>query len=117
MSFHEIQLHEDQPLDVIDELIRCALVDEVADEEPSSQVWQNIQAAVISCSRTRSSPSRVRWPWRQFASILQACTRGFIVPVVEANWDPRLAPRERSYLIWQQSLSLSLVPVAMMKIC
>jgi hypothetical protein len=116
MSSREIQLHEDQPLDVIDELIRWALVDEVADQEPSPQVWQNIQAAVISCSRPRSGPSRARRPWRQFASILQACAWGFVAPV-EANWDPRLAPKERSYLIWQQSFLLSCVPVAVMKIC
>ncbi len=116
MSSHEIRLHEDQPLDVIDELIRWSLVDEVADQEPSPHVWQSIQAAVISRSRARSRASRVRRPWRQFASILQACAWGLIFPI-EASWDPRLAPKERSYLVWQQSFLLSLVPVAVMKIC
>jgi len=116
MSSHEIQLHEDQPLDVMDELIRWALVDEVAGEEPSPQVWQKIQAGVIAHSRARPRPSRVRRPWRQFAWILQACAWGFIVSF-DTNWDPRLAPKERSYLIWQQSFLLSLMPVAVMKIC
>ena len=116
MSSHDIHLHEYQSLDMTDELIRWALLDEVTGQEPSPQVWQRIQAEVVSRSRAKSRASRGRLPWRQFASILQACAWGLIFPV-EANWDPRLAAKERSYLVWQQSFLLSLAPVAIMKIC
>jgi hypothetical protein len=116
MSSHEIQLYEDQCLDMLDELIHWALVDEVAGEEPPPQVWQNIQARVTANSRARPSRWRVKRPWRRFASILQACAWGFMAPL-DAQWDSRLAPGERSYLIWRQNFLLSLVPVAAAKIC
>ena len=47
MSSREIQPKmEGQPLDGIDELIRWVLVDEVAGEEPSPQVWDHIQQRI-----------------------------------------------------------------------
>ena len=114
MSSHKIQLNmEDQSLDTIDELIRWALLDEVAGEEPSPQVWQNIQTRLKARSWAMPGQSRVERPWRQFASVLQAWTLGLIAPL-DANWDPRLAPRERSYLIWRETLPLSMMPMAAM---
>ena len=112
MSSHRIQPKmRDQSLDEIDELIRWALLDEVAGEEPSPQVWQNIQARVMAHSRAMPSQSAVERPWRQFASLLQAWALGFIAPL-DANWDSRLAPRERSYLIWRENLLLSMMTMA-----
>jgi hypothetical protein len=117
MRSHKIQLKtKGQPPDAIDELIRWALLDEVAGEEPSSQVWQNIQAKVIAHSRAMTSQSRVERPWRQFASVLQAWVWGLIAPL-DANWDPVLTPRERAYLIWRQNLLLSMMPLATAIIC
>lgn len=112
MSSHKIQLNmEGQSLDAIDELIRWALLDEVAGEEPSPQVWQNIQARLIARSWATPSQSGVAGPWRQFASVLQAWALSLIAPL-DSNWDPRLAPRERTYLIWRENLLLSMMPLA-----
>ncbi len=102
---------QDQPLDAIDELIRWALVDEVAGEEPSPQVWRNIQANVMADSRPMPSQPAVAWPWRQLASVLQSWTFGLTVSL-DTNWDSRLTPRERAYLIWRENLSLSMMPIA-----
>ena len=114
MSSHKIQLKmESQPFDEIDELIRWALLGEAAGEEPSPQVWHNIQARLTAHSRTMPSQSGVEQPWRQFASVLQAWALGLIAPL-DANWDSRLAPRERSYLIWRATLPLSMMPMATM---
>ncbi len=114
MSSHKFQPKMGgQPLDAIDELIRWALLDEVAGEEPSPQVWQNIQARLTARSRAIPSQSGVERPWRQFASVLQAWALGLIAPL-DANWDSRLAPRERSYLIWRATLPLSMMPMAAM---
>jgi hypothetical protein len=114
MSFRKIQPKmESQPLDEIDELIRWALLDEVAGEEPSPQVWWNIQARLKARSEAMRGQSGVERPWRRFASMLQAWTLGIIAPL-DANWDPRLAPRERSYLIWRETLPLSMMPMAAM---
>ena len=112
MSSHRIQPKmEGQPLDGLDELIRWALLDEVAGEEPSPQVWQNIQAGLMMRSQAMPSQPGTERPWRQFASALQAWALGFVAPL-DANWDPRLAPRERSYLIWRENLLLSMMPMA-----
>ncbi len=112
MSSHKIQSKmQGQPFDAIDELIRWALVDEVAGEEPSPQVWQNIQARLMTRSQAIPSQSGVERPWRQFASLLQAWAWGIITPL-DVNWDPRLAPRERAYLLWRENLSLSIMPMA-----
>ena len=114
MSFRKIQPKmEGQPLDAIDELIRWALVDEVAGEEPSPQVWQNIQARLMARSWAMPSQSGVEQPWRQFVSLLQAWASSFVAPL-DANWDSRLAPQERSYLIWRETLPLSMMPMAAM---
>jgi hypothetical protein len=110
MSFPEVQPNrEEQPLDEIDQLIRWALLDAVAGEEPSPQVWQGIKAGVITRSRAMSSQSGTERPWRQFASFLRAWTSA-ILASSEANWDPMLAPRERSDLIWRESLLISMMP-------
>lgn len=110
MSFPKTQPKmEEQPLDEIDQLIRWALLDAVAGEEPSPQVWQDIKARVMTRSRAIPSQSGVERPWRQFVSALKAWTLGILAPA-EANWDPRLAPRARSYLIWRESLLLSMMP-------
>lgn len=110
MSFPKTQLKmEEQPLDEIDQLIRWALLDAVAGEEPSPQVWQGIKAGVMTRSRAMSSQSGAERPWRQFASILRAWTSA-VLASSEANWDPLLAPRERSYLIWRENLLLSMMP-------
>lgn len=114
MSSYRIQPEmEGQPLDGLDELIRWALLDEVAGEEPSPQVWQNIQAGLMVHSQAMPSQSGVEQPWRQLASVLQAWALGIIAPL-DANWDSRLAPRERSYLIWRETLPLSMMPMAAM---
>jgi hypothetical protein len=114
MSSRKIQPKmEDQPLDEIDELIRWALVDEVAGEEPSPQVWQNIQARLMARSWAMPSPSGVARPWRQFASALQDWASGFVSPL-ETNWDSRLAPRERAYLTWREPFPLSMMPLGAM---
>ena len=116
MSSHKIQLKtEGQSLDEIDELIRWALLDEVAGEEPSPQVWQNIQARVMARSWAMPGQSGAKWPWRRFASTLQAWASGFAASL-DANWDPRLAPQERSYLIWRESILLSMIPMAAVRI-
>ena len=112
MSSHRIK-PKTQPLDAIDELIRWALLDAVAGEEPSPQVWHNIQARLTARSRAIPSQSGVERPWRQFASTLQAWASGFGASL-DANWDSRLAPRERSYLIWRATLPLSMMPMAAM---
>ena len=83
MSSHEIQHNmESQPLDDIDRLIRWALVDEVGGEEPSPQVWHRIQARLVTHSRAVPSQSRVKRPWRQFASALQGWAAIFVAPLV-----------------------------------
>ncbi len=112
MSSRRAQLRvKDQPLDEIDALIRWALVDELAGEEPSPQVWQNIQAEVMARSRAMPSQSAVVRPWRQFASVLQAWTFG-LASSLDTNWDSRLTPRERAYLVWRENLLLSMMPLA-----
>jgi hypothetical protein len=114
MSFHRIQPEmKGQPPDAMDELIRWALLDEVAGEEPSPQVWQNIQARLTARPHAMPSQSGAERPWRQLASILQAWALSFVAPL-DANWDPRLAPQERSYLIWRETLPLSMMPMAAM---
>ena len=71
MSSHEIQHRmESQPLDEIDRLIRWALVDEVAGEEPSPQVWHRIHARVAARYRAVPSQSGVERPWRQLLASL-----------------------------------------------
>ena len=112
MSSHKIRLDmEGQSLDAIDDLIRWALLDEAAGEEPSPQVWQNIQARVVAHSRAMPIRPRASRPWRQFASALQDWAWGFAVPL-DTNWDTRLTPRERAYLIWRENLLLSMMPIA-----
>jgi len=112
MSFPKTQLKmEEQPLDEIDQLIRWALLDAVASEEPSPQVWQDIKARLMTRSRTMPSQSGGERSWRQFASALKDWTLGILTPS-EANWDPRLASRERSYLIWRENLSLLVMSMA-----
>jgi len=115
MSSHKFQPKkmESQPLDEIDGLIRWALLGEVAGEEPSPQVWQNIQARLTAHSRAMPSQSGVARPWRQFASTLRAWALG-ITASLDANWDPKLVPQERSYLIWRATLPLSMMPMATM---
>ncbi|MBL7184084.1 MAG: hypothetical protein ISS50_06505 [Anaerolineae bacterium] len=112
MSSHRIK-PKTQPLDAIDELIRWALLDAVAGEEPSPQVWHNIQARLTARSRAIPGQSGVARPWQQFASTLQAWALG-ITASLDANWDPKLAPQERSYLIWRATLPLSMMPMATM---
>jgi len=107
---------EGRPLDGLDELIRWALLDEVAGEEPSPQVWQNIQARLMVRSQAMPSQPGTERPWRQFASTLQAWALGIIAPL-DASWDSRLSPRERSYLIWRQNLLLSMMTVVSVTIC
>jgi hypothetical protein len=117
MSSHETQARmESQPLDAIDELIRWALLDEVAGEEPSPQVWHNIQARIVARSQAISSPSGVERPWRQFASLLQDWALGLVAPL-DTAWDARLTPRERAYLIWRENLLLSMRPIAAAVTC
>lgn len=99
--------------DEVDELIRWTLLDEVAGEEPSPQVWHNIQARVMAHPRTMPSQSAVERPWHQLASALQARALSLLAPL-EANRDSRLAPRERSYLIWRETLPLSMMPMTAM---
>lgn len=112
MSFRRIQPKmERQPLDEIDELIRWALLDSVAGEEPSPQVWQDIKARLMTRSRAMPSQSGVEHRWRHFASTIQACALGTLAPW-DANWHSRLAPRERSYLVWRENLLLSMMPAA-----
>jgi hypothetical protein len=112
MSFPKTQPEmEEQPLDEMDQLIRWALLDAVAGEEPSPQVWQDIKARVMTRSRAMPSQSGVEPPWRQFASALKAWTSAVLAPA-EASWDPRLVPRERSYLIWRENLLLSMMPTS-----
>ena len=114
MSSHKIQPNmEDRFPDATDALIRWALLGEVAGEEPSPQVWHNIQARLTTSSWAMPGQSGVEWPWRQFASVLQAWVWSFVTPL-DANWDSRLAPRERSYLIWRETLPLSMMPMAAM---
>jgi hypothetical protein len=107
MSSPRIQPNmEDQPLDAIDDLIRWSLLSEVAGEEPSPQGWQSIQARLAERPRAVPGQSGAEQPWRQFASALQAWAWGLVTPS-DANWDSKLAPRERSYLIWRENLLLS----------
>ncbi len=114
MSSHRIQLKmEGQPLDGLDELIRWALLDEVAGEEPSPLVWQNIQTRLMVRFQAMPSQPGMERPWRQFASALQAWALGITAPL-NVSWDSRLAPRERSYLIWRETLPLSMMPMAAM---
>jgi hypothetical protein len=109
MSSHDIQprTENQQPLDEIDRLIRWALIDEVAGEEPSPQVWHNIQARLTACSRAIPSQPVLKRPWRQFASLLQDWALGLMAPL-DANWEAKLTPRERAYLIWREHLLLSM---------
>ena len=112
MSSHRIQPEmEGQPLDGLDELIRWALLDEVAGEEPSPQVWQNIQTRLMMRSQAMPSQPGMERPWRQFASALQAWALGITAPL-NASWDSRLTPQERSYLIWRENLLLSMMTTA-----
>lgn len=112
MSSHRIQPEmEEQPLDGLDELIRWALLDEVAGEEPSPQVWQNIQTRLMMRSQAMPSQPGTKQPWRQFASALQAWASGITAPP-NVSWDSRLTPRERSYLIWRENLLLSMMTTA-----
>jgi len=112
MSFPKTQLKmEEQPLDEIDQLIRWALLDAVASEEPSPQVWQDIKAGLMTRSRTMPSQSGAEHLRRQFASALKAWVLAVFAPL-EVSWDPRLAARERSYLIWRENLSLLVMPMA-----
>jgi hypothetical protein len=118
MSFRKTQLKmENQHLDEIDELVRWALLDEVTGEEPSPQVWHNIQARIAAhSSQAMSSESGAARPWQRLASSLQALALSFAAPL-DTNWDPRLAPRERSYLIWRETLPLSTMPITALFIC
>ena len=117
MNSHRIQPEmEGQPLDGLDELIRWALLDEVAGEEPSPQVWQNIQAGLMMRSQAMPSQPGMERPWRQFASALQAWALGITAPL-NASWDSRLTPQERSYLIWRENLLLSMMTTAAVTIC
>jgi len=102
-------------LDEIDKLIRWTLVDEVAGEEPSPQVWQNIQAKIAARSQAMPSPPGMRRPWRQLASALRVWASDIIAPL-NTSWDLRLTPQERSYLIWRESLSLAMIPITAMLI-
>jgi hypothetical protein len=112
MSSHDIQPRmENQPLDEMDRLIRWALVDEVAGEEPSPQAWHNIQARLTARSRPMPSQSGVKRPWRQLASVLQDWAWCLVAPW-DANWEAKLTPRERAYLIWGENLLLSMKPMA-----
>jgi hypothetical protein len=112
MSSYETRPNmESQSLDAIDELIRWALLSEVAGEEPPPQVWHNIQARLMARSRSIPRQSEVERPWRQLASILQDWAWGFVAPW-DANWDSRLSPRERAYLIWRENLLISMMPLA-----
>jgi hypothetical protein len=115
MSSRKIQpdIMQDQSLDAMDELIRWALLGEVAGEEPSPQGWQNIQAKLRAHSCAMPSQSGVKRSWRRFASVLQAWAGG-VAPPFNANWDSRLVPRERSYLIWRETLPLSMMPMTTM---
>ncbi len=117
MNSHRIQPEmEGQPLDGLDELIRWALLDEVAGEEPSPQVWQNIQTRLMMRSQAMPSQPGTERPWRQFASALQAWALGITAPL-NVSWDSRLTPRERAYLIWRENLLLSMMPMAAVTIC
>lgn len=107
MSSHRINLDE------IDKLIRWALMDEVAGEEPSPQVWQNIQARLVARSQAMPSQPEMRRPWRQFASALQAWASDITAPL-NTSWSPRLTPQERSYLIWRENLLLAMMPMTAM---
>jgi hypothetical protein len=112
MSFPEVQPNnEEQPLDEIDQLIRWVLLDAVAREEPSPQVWQGIKARVMARPRAMPSQSGAERPWRQIASVLGAWTSA-VLASSGASWDPMLAPRERSYLIWRENLLLSMMPTS-----
>ncbi len=108
MSSHEIQLYEDQCLD---KLIRWALVDAVAGGEPSPQVWQDIEASIMTRSQAVSSRSEIRQPLRQLVSSLWTWTSSILAPC-DTNWDPKLTSQERSYLIWRENLSLLIMPMA-----
>jgi len=112
MSSHRIQ----PELDGLDELIRWALLDEVAGEEPSPQVWQSIQARLMLRPQAMPSQSRVKRPWRQLASALQTWALGITAPL-DVVWDSRLTPRERSYLVWKENLLLSMMTMAAVTIC
>jgi len=112
MSSHRIQ----PKLDRVDELIRWALLDEVAGEEPSPQVWQSIQARLIPRPQVMPSQSRMKRPWRQLASALRTWALGITAPL-DMVWDSRLTPREHSYLIWRENLLLSMMTMAAMTIC
>jgi hypothetical protein len=111
MSSRRIPPKEDQSLDEIDGLIRCALLGEVAGEEPSPQVWQNIQARLMTRSWAIPGQSGVMRPWRQLTSALQDWASGLAAPL-DTNWYIKLTPRERAYLIWRENLLLSIMPVA-----
>jgi hypothetical protein len=116
MSSHRIQFKGGQPLDELDELIRWALLDEVSGEDPSPQVWQNIQARLTVRSQAMPDEPGMRRRWRQFTSTLQAWALGIASPL-EVSWDSRLSPRERSYLIWRESLLLSMTTRVSATIC
>ena len=112
MNYPRIQPKmEMQPRDEIDELIRWALLDEVAGEEPSPQVWQDIKTKIMMHSQAMPNQLEGERPWRQFTSTLQAWTLGILAPL-GANWDPNLASQERSYLIWRENLLLSMMPMS-----
>jgi len=107
MNFRKIQ-PETQPFDEIDTLIRWALLDEVAGKEPSPRVWEGIKAKLMLHSQ--APPDRSKRLWRRFASALQAWALGILAPL-DPNLDSRLASRERSYLIWRETLLLSMMPM------
>ncbi len=109
MSSHRTQPTATKPaLNELDKLIRWALLDEVAGEDPSPQVWQNIQARVVLHSQALPSQPKTGRPWRDFACSLRAWALGITAPL-NMKWDPRLTPRERSYLIWRENLLLSIL--------
>ncbi len=114
MSLHRTRFTqlkpEDQPVDAIDEWMRWALMNEVAGELPSPRVWQNIQAKIAAHSEVTSRPSRARGLWRNLASLLQTYAVGFLAPL-EVSLDSRLAPKERSYLLWRENFLLCLMPM------
>jgi len=120
MSFYRIQHKQpgfdDQGLDAIDEWMRWTLVNEVAGELPSPRVWQNIQAKIAAPLQAAPRQSRAKELWRNLASLLQAYVLGFIAPP-DTDLDSRLALKERSYLLWRESLLLSLMPMTVMVVC
>ena len=114
MSSHRIQSKMEGPSpDAIDEMIRWALLGEVAGEEPSPQVWRRIQAWLATSPRFSPSRSEVDRPWRQFTSVLHSWVWGIVAPM-GAERDSWIAPREHSHLIWRETLPLWVIPTVAM---